>query len=60
MQLVRQTHLVNKIISLGKDAKYIPDFEECVNYLKNNVSKNDIIMTLGAGTVTKIGPMLAD
>lgn len=31
--------LVNKIISLGKDAKYIPDFEECVNYLKNNVSK---------------------
>lgn len=52
--------LVNKIISLGKDAKYIPDFEECVNYLKNNVSKNDIIMTLGAGTVTKIGPMLAD
>ena len=52
--------LVNKIISLGKDAKYIPDFEECVNYLKNNVSENDIIMTLGAGTVTKIGPMLAD
>ena len=27
---------------------------------KNNVSENDIIMTLGAGTVTKIGPMLAD
>ena len=52
--------LVNKIISFGKDAKYIPDFEECVNYLKNNVSKNDIIMTLGAGTVTKIGPMLID
>ena len=34
--------------------------EMVVNYLKNNVSKNDIIMTLGAGTVTKIGPMLAD
>ena len=26
--------LVNKIISLGKDAKYIPDFEECVKLFK--------------------------
>lgn len=52
--------LVNKIISLGKNAKYIPDFDECVNYLKNNVQNGDIIMTLGAGTVTKIGPMLID
>lgn len=52
--------LVNKIISLGKNAKYIPDFDECVNYLKNNVQNGDIVMTLGAGTVTKIGPMLID
>lgn len=50
--------LVNKIISLGKDAKYIPNFEECVSFLKNNVEKNDIILTLGAGTVTQIGSML--
>lgn len=50
--------LVNKIISLGKDAKYFPDFDKCVSYLKENVEKNDIILTLGAGTVTKIGPML--
>jgi len=52
--------LVNKIHSLGKDAKYIPDFDECVNYLKDNVKKDDIILTLGAGTVTKIGPMLLE
>ena len=50
--------LVDKIISLGKDAKYIPDFYECVSYIKENVKENDIIMTLGAGTVTQIGPML--
>ena len=50
--------LVNKIISLGKDAKYIPDFDECVDFLKKNVQSGDIVMTLGAGTVTKIGPML--
>ena len=52
--------LTNKIISLGKDAKYIPDFNECVSYVKDNVQENDIIMTLGAGTVTEIGPMLVD
>lgn len=52
--------LVQKIKSLGKDAKYIPDFNECVNYVKNNVQKDDIIITLGAGTVTQIGQMLVN
>lgn len=50
--------LVNQLISIGKDAKYIPDFKECVSYVKNNVEENDIVMTLGAGTVTEIGSML--
>lgn len=50
--------LVNHLISIGKDAKYIPDFKECVSYIKNNVKENDIVITLGAGTVTEIGPML--
>lgn len=50
--------LADKISNMGKPAKYISDFNECVNYLKENVKKNDIIITQGAGTVTKIGPML--
>ena len=50
--------LADKICSLGKTANYIPDFEECVKYLKENVKENDIILTQGAGTVTQIGPML--
>ena len=52
--------LVNKINSLGKTAKYIPDFNECSSYVKSHVNDNDIVITLGAGTVTKIGPMLVD
>ena len=52
--------LVNKIISLGKNAKYIPDFEDCVSYVKDNIKDNDIVITLGAGTITKIGPMLIE
>lgn len=50
--------LVNKINSNGKKAIYIPNFDEVVSYLKSNVKEDDIIITLGAGTVTQIGPML--
>ena len=50
--------LADKICSLGKQAKYIQDFNECVKYLKENAKENDIILTQGAGTVTQIGPML--
>ncbi len=50
--------LVNKIKDLGKEAKYIPNFEECVSYLKQNVKDGDIVLTQGAGTVTEIGDML--
>ena len=32
--------------------------EEAVNYIKSNVKYNDLVLTLGAGTVTEIGPML--
>ena len=50
--------LANKIKFLGKNALYIPNFEECINYLKDNVKENDIILTLGAGTVTEISDLL--
>lgn len=50
--------LVNQLNAIGKPAKYIPDFKECVSYIKDNVQENDVVITLGAGTVTEIGPML--
>ena len=50
--------LVNRINELGKNALYIPDLNECANFLKENVKPNDIILTQGAGTVTEIGNML--
>ncbi len=52
--------LVNKIIALGKKALYIPNFDECISYVKENINENDIVLTLGAGTVTQIGSMLAE
>lgn len=50
--------LVDKLNSIGKKANYIPDFHECVSYVKNQIQENDLVMTIGAGTVTQIGPML--
>ena len=50
--------LANAIKLYGKNVNYIPDFEKVVSYLKENVKENDIIITLGAGTVTKLGPMI--
>ena len=52
--------LVDKINSNGYKAKYISDFTEIVKYIKANAKPNDIVLTLGAGTVTNIGPMLVD
>lgn len=52
--------LADKINSLGKKAIYMPDFNKVVNYVKQNVKENDIVITLGAGTVTNIGPMLLE
>ncbi len=43
-----------------KNAIYISDFDEIVKYLKDHTINGDIVLTLGAGTVTNLGPMLCD
>lgn len=50
--------LVDKLASYGKKALYVPSFEQIVKYLREHTIKNDIVLTIGAGTVTNIGPML--
>ena len=52
--------LVDEIIKLGKDATYISSLDDCASYLKEHVKENDIVLTLGAGTVTNIGPMIVE
>ena len=34
------------------------DFNEIAKYTRDRVMPNDIVITLGAGTVTNIGPMI--
>ena len=57
---ISSNDLVEEIKKLGKDAKYISDFDEILKYIKTNAQSKDIVITLGAGTVTEIGPMLVD
>ena len=55
---ISSQNLVDEIRKFGKDALYLPDFDECTSYLKSHVQTGDIVLTLGAGTVTKISDML--
>ena len=43
-----------------KNARYISDFSEISEHLKANVKPNDIILTMGAGTITDLSKFLFD
>ena len=41
-----------------KKALYMSDFDEIAKYIRDRVMPNDIVLTIGAGTVTTIGPKI--
>ena len=43
-----------------ENARYIPDFAEISEHLKANVKPDDIIITMGAGTITNLSEFLFD
>ena len=51
---VSSQDLVNKINTLGKKAVYIQNFDEIANYIKQRVCPNDVVITMGAGTVVEV------
>lgn len=51
-------YLVNKLNELGKQAIYIGPFEDISKYIRENAKENDIVLTVGAGTITKLGNMI--
>ena len=46
--------LANEIYERGIDAKYMDDFKDIENYIKETAEPGDIIFTMGAGDVTEI------
>ena len=55
---IHESDLMDELKKLGKDSIHISDYDEIIKYLANNVKENDIILTLGAGNVTKIATLL--
>ena len=55
---IHEEDIIKELAKYDKKAIHISEYEEIVNYLKNNVKKGDIIITLGAGNVTKIATLL--
>jgi len=50
--------IINELEKLGKSAIHISDYEDIKKYLNENVVEDDLILTLGAGYVTKLSEML--
>lgn len=50
--------LQEKIQALGKECHYFPSFDEIENFLLENCSTGDLLITMGAGDVVKIGENL--
>ena len=50
--------LKDKIAALGTDAYYFPTFDEIEDFLLTNCTAEDLIITMGAGDVYKIGENL--
>lgn len=52
--------LVAEIKKLGRKASYIEDFQEIADFVKSKASSNDLVLTLGAGTVSNIKDLLVE
>lgn len=54
--LVSSKDLADKI----EGSQYIKTFDEIADFIKNNASEGDIVLTMGAGNVCDIGPMITE
>ncbi len=52
--------LMEKIKNLGTETYYFPSFLEIENFLRKNCSSGDLLITMGAGDVVKIGDDLLE
>jgi len=55
---VKEEELVELISKKNKNVIHIPTYEKIANYLKENISENDLIITIGAGPINKVANIL--
>ncbi|MEG1363168.1 MAG: UDP-N-acetylmuramate--L-alanine ligase [Clostridia bacterium] len=56
--IVSSEKLVELLLKNNVKAIYIKEFDDIVKYLKENLKDNDIVLTIGAGTITKLSTMI--
>ena len=54
---IHSSILAERIKQNGQDAIYLPGFDEIVEYLKKNAAPGDLIITMGAGDIYRVGEM---
>lgn len=56
--MVHSKDLANELVKNGVSAEYLGSFEELEDYIRENTSEDDIIVTMGAGDIYKVGEMI--
>ena len=55
---ISSRNLAEKITALGKKVSYFSTFEEIENYLRKNSINGEMLITMGAGDIVKVGENL--
>ena len=55
---VSEDDLIAVLKKMGKDARHIKTYDDIMSFLKENVKENDLIITIGAGTITNLAKTL--
>ena len=56
--LVTSRDLAEKIVEHGGNVQYCGSFENAENYIINNCNPQDMLITMGAGDIVKLGEKL--
>ncbi|WHH57600.1 UDP-N-acetylmuramate--L-alanine ligase [Petroclostridium sp. X23] len=57
---IHSKNLVEKLAENGCNAQYISSFDEITSYILQNVQEGDVIITMGAGDVHRVGEMFLE
>lgn len=56
--IIHSTSLVNSLKEKNVEAIYLKSFEEIKNYLFDNMEDGDVLVTMGAGNIYKLGELM--
>ena len=58
--IVSSKKLADAINEISGNCEYMATFDEITSYLKENVQENDLVLTIGAGNITKLSHTLTE